>query len=146
MSRRQRPRRSSHADQTVTDLRVRRVSVASGAGYAALGWDYPGATLLEVRIVRSEREFAREPDDPARAVSQHIAYQGSAGSYRDTAVQAGETYYYTIFARHPGQLEWLLWERFKVTGGGAAGGYAGGASGDRRPLAWVRARLRRLLR
>ena len=95
--------------------------------------------------MRSQREFAREPDDPARPVSQHIAYQGTAGSYRDTTVQTGATYYYTIFARHPGQLDWTLWERFKVTvggGPGAARGCAGGAPGERRRAAW-RARCAR---
>lgn len=167
MTRRRKTYRSSHADQTVTDLGVRRVSVASGTGYVAFGWDYPGATLLEVRIVRSQREFAREPDDPARPVSQHIVYQGAAGSFRDTTVESRRTYYYTIFARHPGQLDWTVWERFKMRDGGVAGpsaaGRALGAAGralaagrargaaaaperGRGPLAWARAGLRRLLR
>lgn len=107
----------SHADETLTDVYVRRLSVATGAGYVAFGWDYPGATLLEVRVVRSQRGFARTPDDPARPLAQHIVYQGDTGSFRDVEVESGARYYYTIFARHPGDPQWTLWEQVQATVG-----------------------------
>ncbi|MGO8685546.1 MAG: hypothetical protein ACLQUT_13395 [Thermoleophilia bacterium] len=107
----------SHADETLTDVYVRRLSVATGAGYVAFGWDYPGATLLEVRVVRSQRGFARTPDDPARPLAQHIVYQGDTGSFRDAEVEQGARYYYTVFARHSGEPEWTLWEQVEATVG-----------------------------
>jgi hypothetical protein len=142
----------SHADETITDLQVRRLSVATGAAYVAFGWDYPGATLLEVRIVRSPNAFAKQPDDPARPVGQHIAYQGTAGSYRDADVTTGGRYYYTIYARHPGELDWTLWEKLKVTVGSGAGARVAGAPAGPGLAGWraraqrLRAGVRRLLR
>jgi hypothetical protein len=110
----------SHADEILTDVQVRRLSVATGAGYVAFGWDYPGATLLEVRVVRSQRGFARTPDDPARPLAQHIVYQGDTGSFRDAEGESGARYYYTIVARHPGEPQWTLWEQVQATVGHSA--------------------------
>jgi hypothetical protein len=107
----------SHADQHITDPRVFRLSVSSGPGYVLFGWDYPGSTLLEVRVVRSSEAFASDSDDPARPVGQRIVFQGSAGSFRDTDVVDGGRYFYTVFARRPEDLEWTLWGRHKVIAG-----------------------------
>ena len=47
-----------HSTQHLTDVRTRRVCASSGDGYAAIGWDHPGGTLLEVRVLRSDHGFA----------------------------------------------------------------------------------------
>jgi hypothetical protein len=107
----------SHADQHITDPSVFRLSVSSGSGHVLFGWDYPGATLLEVRVVRSTEAFASDSDDPARPVGQRIVFQGIAGSFRDGDVVDGQRYFYTIFARRPDDLEWTLWGRRKVVAG-----------------------------
>lgn len=107
----------SHADQHITDPHVFRLSISSGPGYVLFGWDYPGATLLEVRVVRSTEAFASDPDDPARPVGQRIVYQGVAGSFRDTDVLDGRRYFYTVFARRVGDVEWTPWGRHKVRAG-----------------------------
>jgi hypothetical protein len=109
----------SHADEHITDPRVFRLSVSSGPGYVLFGWDYPGASLLEVRVVRSTEAFAADPDDPARPVGQRIVYQGVAGSFRDTDVVEGKRYFYTLFARRVGDVEWTPWDRHKATVGSA---------------------------
>jgi hypothetical protein len=77
----------------------------------------PGATLLEIRVVRSTEAFASDADDPARPVGQRIVFQGVAGSFRDTDVIDGGRYFYTVFARHPDDLEWTFWERHRVVAG-----------------------------
>jgi hypothetical protein len=46
-----------HSTQHLTDVRTRRVYASSGDGYAGIGWDYPGSTLLEVRTLRSDHGF-----------------------------------------------------------------------------------------
>src|SRR5665647_2076928 len=46
-----------HSTQHLTDVRTRRVYASSGDGYAAIGWTYPGSTLLEVRTLRSDHGF-----------------------------------------------------------------------------------------
>ena len=107
----------SHADQHNTDPRVFRLSVSSGPGYVLFGWDYPGATLLEVRVVRSTEAFASDSDDPARPVGQRIVFQGIAGSFRDSDVVDGGRYFYTVCARRPEDLEWTLWGRHKAIAG-----------------------------
>jgi hypothetical protein len=107
----------SHADQHITDPHVFRLSASSGPGYVLFGWDYPGATLLEVRVVRSTEAFASDSDDPARPVGQRIVFQGIAGSFRDTDVVDGGRYFYTVFARRPEDAEWTLWGRHRVVAG-----------------------------
>ena len=42
-----------HSMQHLTDVQTRRIVTRAGDGYAAISWDYPGSTLLEVRIFRS---------------------------------------------------------------------------------------------
>jgi hypothetical protein len=106
-----------HATEHITDPRVHRLRVSSGRDAVLFGWDYPGATLLEVRIVRSTERFARGPDDPACPIGQRIVFQGIAGSFKDTDVEPGRRYFYTVFARRPGGQEWTRWGRKRVVAG-----------------------------
>jgi len=126
-----RRRHHDHRLETTTDVHVRRLRVGSGEGYVAFGWDYPGRTLLEVRILRSTRGFAADPE-PGR--EQRLVYDDVSGSCRDTAVERGVTYFYTVFARHPGG-EWVRWEEARVRPG------ARRASRLRRLLPWAAAAL-----
>jgi hypothetical protein len=119
-----RRRHHDHRLETTTDVRVRRLRVAAGERYVAFGWDYPGSTLLEVRILRSTRGFAA---GPGPSTEQHLVYDDVSGSFRDTGLERGVRYYYTVFARHPGG-EWVRWGESCV-----------------RPGARRAARLRRLL-
>jgi hypothetical protein len=98
-----------HDTQHITDLRVFRLHVAATARAVVFAWDYPGSTLLLVRIQRSEREFAREPDQGAVRAErvawdrptdgQLIVYEGVTGSFRDGSVAPGGSYFYTVWAR-----------------------------------------------
>ena len=100
-----------HSTEHVTDVRTRRVSASTGDGCAALGWDYPGSTLLEVRVLRSDHGFAPAADGDApeagagaaSGAGQTVVYHDVSGSFRDSGLQNGRAYYYTVFARHPGK-------------------------------------------
>jgi hypothetical protein len=105
-----RRRHHDHRLETTTDVRVRRLRMATGDGYVAFGWDYPGSTLLEVRILRSGSGCAESPDAVG---DQRVVYDDVGGSFRDTGLDPGARYHYTVFARHPGG-EWVLWERSKL--------------------------------
>ena len=144
MSRLSRPRRPGAADPIKpieTDVRAFRLRAASGPdGPVVFAWDYPGSTLLEVRIVRSDRGFAKTALDPAKPTGQHIAYEGDAGSFRDTDVADGTLYFYTVFARHPGEMEWTMWARRKVRAGRSPARWPGALHGVGRRL---RRRLKR---
>ena len=113
-----------HSTQHVTDVRTRRVRASTGDGYTAIGWDYPGSTLLEVRILRSEHGFARtaaddEPDTGDGAVArscQTVVYQDVSGSFRDAGLTNGHCYFYTVFARHSGG-EWVRWGEHELRPG-----------------------------
>ena len=129
--------RTSHSIQHLTDVRTRRVYARAGDGSATFGWDYPGSTLLQVRILRSERGFARDADAcGARAAQggagQVVVYDDVTGSFRDTGLRNGAEYFYTMFARQIGEA--------------AEAGGAGTAAGGRRQDAaeWVRWSERRL--
>lgn len=108
-----RRRHHDHRLETTTDVQVRRLRVGSGDGYVAFGWDYPGSTLLEVRILRSTAGFARESDP---APGQQLVYEDVSGSFRDSGLERATTYFYTVFARHPGG-EWVRWEQTRVRPG-----------------------------
>jgi hypothetical protein len=101
-----------HEREHLTDVNVRRLRAAAGAAHVTIAWDYPGSTLLEVRILRSEAGFAESADEaggPAadgeaavygRAPAQQaIVHSAASGSFRDTDVRSGTVYYYTVFAR-----------------------------------------------
>ena len=107
----------SHATEHITDPRVHRLRWSTGEGHITFAWDYPGATLLEVRIVRSTERFAEGPDDPARPVAKRIVFQGVGGSFRDEDVENGRRYFYTVFARRPGEQEWTRWGEKRVVAG-----------------------------
>ena len=121
-----------HSTQHLTDVRTRRVYASSGHGCAALGWDYPGSTLLEVRILRSDRGFASAAYDgapeagggAAAAAGQTVVYHDVSGSFRDAGLQNGRRYYYTVFARHPGG-EWVRWGEYELRPGVPATSVAG---------------------
>jgi hypothetical protein len=121
-----------HSTQHLTDVRTRRVYASSGDGYAAIGWDYPGSTLLEVRILRSDHGFAPSADGGAfeagggvaAAAGQTVVYHDVSGSFRDAGLQNGRPYYYTVFARHPGR-EWVRWGGYELRPGLPATSVAG---------------------
>jgi len=121
-----------HSTQHLTDVRKRRVYASSGDGYAAIGWDYPGSTLLEVRILRSEHGFAPSADGgapeagggAASAAGQAVVYHDVSGSFRDAGLQNDRSYYYTVFARPPGR-EWARWGEYELRPGVPAMSVAG---------------------
>ena len=60
----------SHADEVITDVNRRRVLTRAHDDGFTIAWDYPGRTLLEVRILRSAEGPAESADDgPARGRS-----------------------------------------------------------------------------
>ena len=113
-----------HSTQHLTDVRTRRVYASSGDGCATIGWDYPGSTLLEVRVLRSECGFAATAEDGASAAGagvassagQTVVYHDVSGSFRDAGLRNGRPYYYTVFARHSGR-EWVRWGEFELRPG-----------------------------
>jgi len=85
----------THATEHITDPSVFRLRASATETGVLFAWDYPGATLLRVRIQRSRDVFADDPDDePA------VVYDGVGGSFRDADVDAGHEYLYTVWARH----------------------------------------------
>ena len=105
-----------HSTQHLTDVRTRRVYASSGDGYAAIGWDYPGSTLLEVRILRSEREFAPAADGrapeagggAAAAAGQTVVYHDVSGSFRDAGLLFDGTPGLLLASRPFGRLDRYL--------------------------------------
>jgi hypothetical protein len=103
--------------QHLTDVQTRRIVTRAGDGYAAISWDYPGSTLLEVRIFRSlERHGDTAHDYEKEGSGQTLVYYDVTGSYRDQGLDNGTTYYYTMWARHPGQ-QWVHWGNYELTPG-----------------------------
>jgi hypothetical protein len=121
-----------HSTEHLTDVSTRRVYASSGDGYAAIGWDYPGSTLLEVRILRSDSGFAptaggdaaEDVGVAAAAAGQTVVYHDVTGSFRDAGLQNGRSYFYTVFARHPGR-EWVRWGEYELRPGVPATAVAG---------------------
>ena len=104
----------SHAQEHITDVHVRRLHVSSMESSVLFAWDYPGSTLLRVRILRSEARPATGPDDAALPDGgRRLVYEGDTGSFRDTDVTARAVYHYAVFARAEGG-EWTLWARRSV--------------------------------
>jgi hypothetical protein len=118
---------SDRSRRVETDVNVYRLRLAAlPDGIVVFGWDYPGSTLLRVRIVRaaaadsdavgtaaagaaapgSERD-APDPESPAGG-AWRVVYDGDTGSFRDRDVQAGEAWRYAVFARD-GDGPWVLW-------------------------------------
>jgi hypothetical protein len=114
------PEGRDHSTHHITDVRTRRVVSRAGDGAVVIAWDYPGSTLLEVRILRSTAGHALSAGDEARDGSgQALVYHDVTGSFRDEGLQNGTTYRYTVFARHPGG-EWVHWGDHELTPAAAA--------------------------
>jgi hypothetical protein len=102
----------SHADEVTTDVNRRRVLTRAHDDSFTIAWDYPGRTLLEVRILRSCARPARSADD-GPGEGQDLVYQDVSGSFRDTGLVADRAYFYTVFARHPGG-DWVCWDEYAL--------------------------------
>jgi hypothetical protein len=111
--------RHDHSTQHLTDPGVHRVRAGTGDGLVVLGWDYPGSTLLQVRILRSEREAARDAEGGA---GQEVVYDDVTGSFRDRAVENGRDCVYSVFARDVTGGDWVPWGEYRLRPGQARGG------------------------
>ncbi len=111
----------THETEHITDPHVFRLHVTSTERAVVFAWDYPGSTLLRVRIQRSSERFAEGPDQGAeldkRTEGQRIVYEGETGSFRDTDVVPGTTCFYTVWARPEDGGDWTLWARKEVRAG-----------------------------
>jgi hypothetical protein len=102
----------SHADEVITDVNRRRVLTRAHEDGFTIAWDYPGRTLLEVRILRSSARSARTADD-GPSQGQELVYHDVTGSFRDSGLPPGRGYFYTVFARHPGG-DWVRWGEYSL--------------------------------
>ena len=109
----------SHADEVITDVNRRRVMARARDDSFTIAWDYPGRTLLEVRILRSSEGLAGSPDDGPDQ-GQELVYQDVTGSFRDAPLHPDRRYYYTVFARHFA-AEWVRWEEYTLPSGPESG-------------------------
>jgi len=105
-------RHVSHADEVITDVNRRRVMARARDDCFTIAWDYPGRTLLEVRILRSLRGPA-ETADEGPDEGQSLVYQDVTGSFCDAGLDRDAPYHYTVFARHP-DGEWVRWGAYSV--------------------------------
>jgi hypothetical protein len=108
----------SHADEVITDVNRRRVLTRAHEDGFTIAWDYPGRTLLEVRILRSGERPAASADEGAEA-GQDLVYQDVTGSFRDAGLDPALAYHYTVFARHPGE-GWVRWGEYTLDAGRGA--------------------------
>ncbi len=108
----------SHADEVTTDVNRRRVLARAHRDGFTIAWDYPGRTLLEVRILRSCARPARSADD-GPGEGQDLVYEAATGSFRDSGLASDRAYFYTVFARHPGGA-WVRWEEYSLDAGRGA--------------------------
>ena len=74
-----------HADEVNTSVDTKRVFASERDGEVSIAWDYPGRTLLEVRILRSGEGFAAGPEPTA---GQLVVYEDVTGSFRDPGRRA----------------------------------------------------------
>ena len=72
---------------------VSNVFLVQDGNAVRLSWQNPGATFDEIRVVRSTRFFPRDIFDGA------VVYEGRGSRFTDVGIEAGVTYYYTIFVR-----------------------------------------------
>jgi hypothetical protein len=93
----------THATEDITDPSVFRLRASATSRAVVFGWDYPGSTLLRVRIQRSDEEFANEAhqgvEPDKHSDGQRVVYEGDTGSFHDADVTPGKTYFYTVWAR-----------------------------------------------
>ena len=102
----------NRSDEVITDVNRRRVMVRAHDDSFTIAWDYPGRTLLEVRILRSSEGPAESADD-GLGQGQELVYEDVTGSFRDAGLLTDRSYFYTVFARHPGEA-WVLWGDYPV--------------------------------
>ena len=120
---------SDRSHRLETDVHVYRLRLAAVAdGSVVFGWDYPGSTLLRVRILRTSTaglvpEPALEPGpepnpEPGPDSPWRVIYDGDTGSFRDRDVgpglRSGDSVRYVVFARD-GDGPWVLWRDEVVT-------------------------------
>ena len=98
----------SHVDEIITDVHRYRVSARAHEDGFTIAWDYPGRTVLEIRILRSPLGPATVADPGPTDTDQEIVYEGVSGSYRDLTPRPSGGLHYTVFARHPGG-DWIRW-------------------------------------
>jgi hypothetical protein len=103
-------RHVSHADEVITDVHRRRVMARAHKDSVTIAWDYPGRTLLEVRILRSSKRPAESADGLGE--DQQLVYQDVTGTFRDAGLPPDTPYFYTVFARHPGG-GWVRWGEYE---------------------------------
>ncbi len=112
-----------------TDVNVYRLRLTALADGVVFGWDYPGSTLLRVRIVRAvvgaagsdavaaalQAAPAAAPDsEPGPDGDWRVVYDGDTGSFRDREAVAGRAWRYAVFARDA-DGPWVLWRDEVVT-------------------------------
>ena len=107
--------RSKRVETSVHVYRLRLAPLAGGT--VVVAWDYPGSTLLRVRILRAAAGAAAaaapEPElDPD--TSWQVVYDGDTGSFRDRGLPAASAWRYVVFARD-GDGPWTLWRDEVVT-------------------------------
>ncbi len=117
---------SDFSKRVETDVNAYRLRLAAlPEGVVVLAWDYPGSTLLRVRIMRaSTDDVAAAPrasslalpsgTDLAPDAHWQVVYDAESGSCRDHAVEPGHRYRYAVFARN-GDEPWVLWRDETVT-------------------------------
>jgi hypothetical protein len=117
--------RSKRVETNVNVFRLRLAAVADGS--VVFGWDYPGSTLLRVRILRAAAPGGAAAPGPAGALpladapaataptpepgpadQWQVIYDGDTGSFRDRDADAGNSWRYAVFARD-GSAPWVLW-------------------------------------
>ena len=124
---------SKRVETDVSVFRLRLAPVADGS--VVFGWDYPGSTLLRVRILRTAavaaEALAADATEPDSGVARprladaavnaslpgpeadagspwQLVYDADTGSFRDRGVEQGRAYRYAVFARN-GTDPWVLW-------------------------------------
>ena len=101
---------SDRSKRVETDVNVYRLRVAALPGGVVFGWDYPGSTLLRVRILRApaNEDYGAPPVDPPDESDWRVAYDADTGSFRDRELPVGSRWRYAVFARN-GEGPWTLW-------------------------------------
>jgi len=121
--------RSKRVETSVHVYRLRLAPLADGG--VVFAWDYPGSTLLRVRILRAPAgpDQAATPaaaleagaaaavvpePEPDSGTSWQVVYDGDTGSFRDRGLPAASAWRYAVFARD-GDGPWTLWRDEVVT-------------------------------
>ena len=105
-------RHVSHADEVITDVNRRRVMARARDDCFTIAWDYPGRTLLEVRILRSLRGPA-ETADEGPGEGQALVYQDVTGSFCDAGLDRARPTT-TPSSRDTRSGEWVRWGAYSV--------------------------------